>query len=72
MKGSPINYEIRVEGLIDVRWTEWFNGMDITYANNTETILTGQLPDQTALHGILEKIRDLGLNLISVSRIDGK
>ncbi len=70
MKESPVTYEIRVEGLIDGRWTDWFHGMDMNYANNLETILTGQLPDQTALHGVIEKIRDLGLNLISVNRID--
>ncbi|MGE5225096.1 MAG: hypothetical protein ACM3PY_21885 [Omnitrophica WOR_2 bacterium] len=71
MKASPINYEIKVEGLIDGRWTDWFNGMAITYVNSTETILAGELSDQTALHGVLEKIRDLGLNLISVNRKDG-
>jgi hypothetical protein len=71
MKGSPMSYEIRVEGLIDGRWAEWFNGMAITYADERETVLIGGLQDQTALHGVLERIRDLGLNLISVRRIDG-
>jgi hypothetical protein len=69
MENSLSNYEIKVEGLIDNRWTEWFGGMSITYVNEAETILTGQLPDQTALHGVLERIRDLGLNLISVRRV---
>lgn len=71
MKGSQLHYEIRVEGLIDGLWAEWFGGMTITYENSSETILAGDLPDQTALHGVLDRIRDLGLNLISVKRIDG-
>lgn len=70
MKVTPVVYEIKVEGLIDGLWAEWFNGMAITYVNNVETILLGELQDQTALHGVLERIRDLGLNLISVRRID--
>jgi hypothetical protein len=72
MKAMPVTYEIRIEGLVDELWTDWFNGMAITYVNNEETILTGELPDQAALHGVLERIRDLGLNLISVRRVDGK
>ncbi len=71
MKESPATYEIRVESLIDMKWIDWFNGMSITYENDSETILLGKLPDQTALHGVLDKIRDLGLNLISVRRVDG-
>ena len=71
MKGSPITYEIRVEGLIDGLWEEWFEGMRIDYLNDTETILLGELKDQTALYGVLDRIRDLGLILISVERIDG-
>ncbi len=71
MNGSPVSYEIRVEGLVDGRWAEWFNGMTITYVNDLETILMGELQDQIALHGVLERIRDLGLNLISVRRVDG-
>ena len=71
MKITPFVYEIKVEGLVDVLWTEWFNGMTITYVNNVETILVGELQDQSALHGVLERIRDLGLNLISIRRVDG-
>ncbi len=70
MEESPITYEIRVEGLIDKIWSDWFNGMIITHENETETILLGKLPDQTALHGVLDHIRDLGLGLISVNRVD--
>ncbi len=71
MKGSPTTYEIRVEGQVDELWEEWFEGMRIDYINDAETILLGELKDQTALHGVLDKIRDLGLILISVKRIDG-
>jgi hypothetical protein len=69
MKSSSFTYEIKVEGLIDHRWAEWFCGMSITYVNETETVLIGEIQDQTALHGVLERIRDLGLNLISVRRV---
>jgi hypothetical protein len=72
MKSSSKTYEIRIEGLIDSRWAEWFNGMSITYVDEVETILAGELQDQTALHGVLERIRDLGLNLISVKRIEAE
>jgi hypothetical protein len=68
-KENPLIYEIRVEGLVDSLWAEWFDGMAITYAYGKETILTGELQDQTALHGVLGRIRDLGINLISVRRI---
>ncbi len=71
MKGSPTIYEIRVEGQVDELWEEWFEGMKIDYKNDSETILLGELKDQTALHGVLDRIRDLGLILISVERIDG-
>jgi hypothetical protein len=70
MKSSPYFYEIKVEGLIDIRWAEWFGGMSITYVNGVETVLIGEIQDQTALHGVLERIRDLGLNLVSIRRAD--
>jgi hypothetical protein len=70
MKNSSITYEIRVEGLVDSLWTSWFNDMTITYVDNMETILIGELQDQAALHGVLGRIRDLGLSLISVRRLD--
>ena len=70
MKGSPVIYEIRIEGLVDALWAEWFDNMKISYVNGSETILIGELPDQSALHGVLERIRDLGLNLISVRRVE--
>jgi hypothetical protein len=70
MKTKSITYEIRVEGLLDNRWADWFGGMSITYLNGSETILVGELKDQTALHGALDRIRDLGMHLISVRRLD--
>ncbi len=66
-----MTYEIRVEGLIDDRWSEWLGGMALTHEDNRETVLLGELQDQTALQGVLERIRDLGLELISVRRLDG-
>jgi hypothetical protein len=64
----PARYEVRVEGLLDGRWSEWFEGLRIQHQGG-ETILAGTLPDQSALHGILEKVRDLGLTVITVRRI---
>jgi hypothetical protein len=57
-----------VEGVLDGRWSEWFEGLYIENQGG-ETILSGTLPDQSALHGILEKVRDLGLSVITVCRI---
>ncbi len=69
-----VTYEIRVEGHLDGRWTSWFEGMALTYAEkgNGETVLTGEMKDQAALHGVLIKVRDLGLTLVSVRRIEFK
>jgi hypothetical protein len=64
----PARYEVRVEGVLDSRWSEWFEGLHIENQGG-ETILSGTLPDQSALHGILEKVRDLGLSVITVCRI---
>ena len=72
MTGKPITYEIKIESLVDGLWTEWFDGMTITHEDDSETILIGELQDQSALHGVLDRIRDLGLNLISVRRVDPK
>ena len=62
-------YRIKVKGHLDRRWTEWFGGLTITLEDNGETLLTGQVADQAALHGLLRKVRDLGLPLISVTRV---
>ena len=67
--GSPTHYEIRVEGVLDSRWEAWFGGLQFK-GDGTQTVISGLLPDQPALHGLLAKIRDLGLRLISVRQMD--
>lgn len=67
--GRPGQYEIRVEGLLDDCWADWFGGLRVS-ADGTQTVISGLLPDQPALHGLLTKIHDLGLCLISVRRLD--
>jgi hypothetical protein len=62
-------YAIRVRGRLDVRWAARFDGMTLTLEDNGDTLLTGPVVDQTALHGLLRKVRDLGLPLIAVTRL---
>lgn len=64
----PEYYEIKVKGRLDPRWSDWFAGLQLTHLEADETLLSGPLPDQAALHGLLEQIRDLNLILISVNR----
>lgn len=66
---GPARYEIRVAGVLDGRWTAWFGDLQIS-GQVDETIISGLLADQAALHGVLTKVRDLGLCLISVRRLD--
>lgn len=66
---EPEQYEIRLRGHLDDRWADWFDGLTITREANGETLLTGLVVDQAALHGVLRKIRDLGLPLLSVIRV---
>ena len=63
-------YQIVVKGHLDSEWSEWFDGLTITLVDNGETILSGPVVDQTALHGVLIKIRDLGLPLLSLTRTE--
>ena len=63
-------YQIVVKGHLDSEWSEWFDGLAVTMVDNGVTILSGPIIDQTALHGVLIKIRDLGLPLLSLTRID--
>lgn len=66
----PEYYEIKLKGHLDQRWSDWFAGMRLTHLEVDETLFSGPLPDQAALHGLLERIRDLNLTLISVTRVD--
>jgi hypothetical protein len=66
---TALKYEIRLKGHLDDRWTEWFEGLAITLEENGDTLLTGPVVDQAALHGLLRKVRDLGLLLVSVNRV---
>jgi hypothetical protein len=67
--GGPAWYEIRVAGVLDGWWAAWFDGLQIS-GQGEETVISGLLADQPALHGVLTKVRDLGLCLISVRRLD--
>ena len=60
-------YEIKIRGHLDPRWSDWFSGLQLTHLEGNETLLCGALPDQTTLHGLLERIFDLNLKLISVN-----
>lgn len=62
-------YQIRITGHLGHQWTDWFEGLTITLEDNGDTLLTGPVPDQAALHGLLKKVRDLGMPLISINRV---
>lgn len=62
-------YQIRVKGVLDTKWSDWFDGFTITPEANEDTLLDGEVPDQATLHGLLAKIRDLGLTLLSLERL---
>ena len=66
----PVIYQIRIEGQLGPQWTDWFEGLTITRAANGETLITGPVIDQAALYGLLKKVRDLGLPLLSVNRVE--
>jgi hypothetical protein len=65
-------YEIRIKGHLDDKWFDWFDSLTITRADNGETLLRGSVVDQAALHGVLRKVRDLGLPLLSVIQVEPK
>ena len=65
--GQPKFYQIRIKGHLSPQWTDWFEGLTINLEESGVTLLTGALVDQAALHGILKKIRDLGMPLLSVN-----
>ena len=64
--GQPVIYQIRLKGHLGRHWTDWFDGLTITLEDNGETLLTGPVVDQAALHGLLKKVRDVGMPLLSV------
>src|SRR5689334_141302 len=69
-KAQPPVYQIRIKGHLGRQWTDWFGGLTITLEDNGDTLLTGPVADQAALHGLLKKVRDLGMPLLSVVRVE--
>jgi hypothetical protein len=67
---QPLVYQIRIEGHLDDQWTDWFGNLTITLEDNGDTFLTGIVIDQAMLYGLLRKVRDLGLSLVSVNRVE--
>jgi hypothetical protein len=68
--GQSMVYQIKVEGHLDSEWTAWFGGMTLVLEDNGDTLMTGPVIDQAALHGLLKKVRDLGMPLVSVKRVN--
>lgn len=68
--GVPTSYQIRIKGHLDPQWVAWFEGMIITWEDAGNTLLSGPVVDQAALHGLLRKVRDLGMPLLSVTAPD--
>jgi hypothetical protein len=73
--GGPSNdrdagrYEIRIQGHLDNRWAGWFDGLSLSHGSDGTTVIRGQVVDQAALHGLLQKVRDIGLPLVSVTHV---
>jgi hypothetical protein len=67
---EPARYELRVQGVLDDRWSAWFEGLRVTSDDQGQTTIVGPVADQAALHGLLAKVRDLGLPLLAVRRLD--
>ena len=67
---QPTIYQIKIKGRLDSQWSDWFEGLAITPDDGGDTLLTGPVIDDASLHGLLKKVRDLGLPLISVNRIE--
>jgi hypothetical protein len=69
-KAESLIYQIRIKGHLDRKWADWFCGLSITSLENGETLLTGLVLDQAMLHGLLRKVRDVGLPLVAVMRVE--
>ena len=67
----PVQYEIRVDGHLGARWAAWFDGLSITTGDDGTTVLSGPVVDQAALHGLLQRLRDIGIPLISLTPVEG-
>ena len=67
---QPVVYQIRLKGYLGSQWTDWFEGLTITLEEDGDTLLTGPVIDQAALHGLLKKVRDLGMPLVSVCQVE--
>jgi hypothetical protein len=67
---GPGLYEIRLEGHLGGRWTAWFDGLEVTNEDDGTTVIRGRVVDQSALHGLLQKVRDIGVPLVSVTHVD--
>lgn len=66
---QPSVFQIRIKGHLDCQWTDWFDGMAVTLEEDGDTLLTGRVADQAALHGLFKKVRDLGMTLVSVNPV---
>lgn len=69
IESAPVVYQIRIEGHLSPQWTDWFDGLTVTLESDGVTLLTGPVADQAALYGLLKKVRDLGMPLISANRV---
>jgi hypothetical protein len=69
-KAEPLIYQIRVQGHLDRKWADWFSGLSITLLDNGETLFTGPVLDQAALHSLLRKVCDVGLPLVAVMQVE--
>ena len=67
---QPMVYQIKIKGHLGYRWTDWFEGLTITLEENGDTLLTGTVVDQAALYGLLKRVRDLGMPLLSVNAVE--
>jgi hypothetical protein len=70
--GQTMVYQIRIKGHLGSQWSDWFEGQTITLEDNGDTLITGSVVDQAALHGLLKRVRDLGLPLISLTQIQSE